>query len=59
MQSAEEELLQSCILCSITKEKDPSNTVKMPQKFVLFFLPLFVAYLLSGCDLFTMMPYIS
>ena len=40
-------------LVSIAKNKYPSIRVKMYQTRFLF-LPLFVLYLLSGCDLFNM-----
>ena len=33
IKSAEENLSQSCILCSIAKDKDPSSSVKMHQTF--------------------------
>ena len=39
IKSAEEKLSQSCILCSIAKDKDPSSRVrmKMNQKIFLIF----------------------
>ena len=49
----EENLSQKLYLVSIAKNKDPNIRVKMHQTFFLF-LPLFVLYLLSGCDLFNM-----
>ena len=39
---------------SIAKDKDPSIRVKMHKIYIFLFLPLFVLYLLSGCDLFNM-----
>ena len=56
IKSAEEKLSQSCILCSIAKDKDPSCMVKIKihQKTFFKFLPPFVVYLLSGYDLFNM-----
>ena len=33
IKSAEENLSQSCVLCSIAKEKDPSSGAKMHQNF--------------------------
>ena len=47
----EENFSQKLYLVSIAKKKDPNIRVKMHQTFFLF-LPLFVLYLLSGCDLF-------
>ena len=44
IQSAEEELLQSCILCSIIKDKDPNSSVKMPQKNLFCFFYRYLSY---------------
>ena len=52
--SAEEKLSQSCILCSIAKDNDSDNRLKIHQKFFLRYLLPFVRYLLSGRDLFNM-----
>ena len=41
--STEEKMSQSCILCSIAKDKDPNSSVKMKthQLFLLIFTTIF------------------